>query len=96
MVCGRRASIPVGMCLGLRKGPLSLSHSLPLSPRLSFSIYRFALVLFPRVSFASSVAVVGVRKYRLSLKVNGRNRELHVRARSGKGDASAGVQDGGE
>lgn len=94
MVCGRRASIPVGMCLGLRKGPLSLSLSL--SPTLSFSIYRFALVLFPRVSFASSVAVVGVRKYRLSLKVNGRNRELHVRARSGKGDASAGVQDGGE
>lgn len=86
----------LSVCASGSEKALSLSLSLTLSPRLPFSIYRFALVLFPRVSFASSVAVVGVRKYRLSLKVNGRNRELHVRARSGKGDASAGVQDGGE
>lgn len=64
----------------------SLPYLLPLSP-LSPSILllscpsRVSLTLPPPSP---------VRKYRLSLKVNGRNRELHVRARSDEGDASAG------
>lgn len=69
----------------------SLPYLLPLSP-LSPSILllscpsRVSLTLPPPSP---------VRKYRLSLKVNGRNRELHVRARSDEGDASAGPVPGG-
>lgn len=86
MVCGRRASIPVDMCLGLRKGSPFPSVPFSLSPLLLFPpvrFYRSPLVLFfPRVSIPFLVALTVARKYRLSLKVNGRNRELHVRARS--------------
>lgn len=57
----------------------------------SLSLCRSPLFLCPSLPF--SVGPVVVRKYRLSLKVNERNRELHVRARSDEGDASAGVQD---